>query len=216
MEIAPAYKAYFQDTKNLIFDFGGVIIDIDYHHTLDGFRKLGFVNVEEAFNQLSQKPLFDLFETGKISAEKFFTSLKSFFPGIKPNTVDLMHAWNAMLGEFPEENNRLLHKLKKSYRTFMLSNTNETHINYYYKKLKRWYNIETMGGFFEKVYFSYQVGLRKPDEEVFHYVLRDSGLRADETLFIDDSPQHVEGAIKAGLKAYHLNNGEKITDMFIV
>jgi FMN phosphatase YigB (HAD superfamily) len=179
--------------KNIIFDFGGVVIDIDYHRTKDSFKDLGAENFDELYSQFQQKQLFSLFETGEINEDDFFSGLKSMLP-VSIETEKLIHAWNAMLLDFPGENYEFLKSIKSRYRTFLLSNTNETHLEYYFNRIKEWYGIENMDSLFEKTYYSCRLGLRKPNPEIFEFVLKDAGLLPEETLFIDDSPQHVEGA----------------------
>ena len=199
--------------KNIIFDFGGVIINIDYLLTRDAFIKLGIENFDEIYNQLKQNPVFDKFEIGEIEEGEFFGELEKLSP---PNIERsaLISAWNAMLLDFPKENYEFLMQIKGKYRTFLLSNTNEAHLEFYFKKLKDWYGIENMDPLFEKTYYSCRVKLRKPNVEIFEHLLHENKLNPEETLFIDDSPQHVEGAKKAGLKAHHLVKPEGIIDLF--
>ncbi len=198
--------------KNIIFDFGGVIINIDYFRTRNAFVKLGVNNFDELFNQFKQNTIFDEFETGKIDEQKFFTELESLTKK-QISRKDSLEAWNAMLLDFPKRNYEFIKNIKNKYRIFLLSNTNETHLKYYFKKLEMWYGIENMDPLFEKCYYSCRVNLRKPDVEIFDFVIKNSNLVPEETLFIDDSPQHVEGARKAGLKAYHLQEPEGIIDV---
>jgi len=199
--------------KNIIFDFGGVIINIDYFLSRDAFKKLGVENFDEIYSQFQQTPIFDLFEIGRIDEETFFSELENLAK-IKLQRKDSLAAWNAMLLDFPKENYEFLKQIKNKYRTFLLSNTNETHLETYFKKLKGWYGIDNMDSLFEKTYYSCRLYLRKPDVEIFNYVINDASLNPAETLFIDDSPQHVEGARKAGLQAYHLVKPEGIIDLF--
>lgn len=215
MKIAKACKELFKEVKNIIFDFGGVVINLDYENTINEFRKLGMKDADNLYSKSSQLSLFDLFETGKVSGEEFFAQLESYFP-FKPEREALRNAWNAMLLDFPPENMDLLHEVKKHYRTFLLSNTNQVHLDYYFQKLKLEHDLNNMDGFFEKTYYSHKIERRKPDPDTFLYVLNDSGLKASETLFIDDSPQHVDGARQAGLKAIHLKPSIKISDIFQV
>jgi FMN phosphatase YigB (HAD superfamily) len=214
MEISHDFQELLAGVKNIIFDFGGVIINIDYDRTIQGFRELGLLDVDKLYSKLSQESLFDLFETGKISGEEFFTGLESYFP-VKPERSALENAWNAMLLDFPRENMDLLHEVKNHYRTFLLSNTNQVHLDHYFQKLQSQYHLRNMDEFFEKTYYSHLINRRKPGVETFLYVLEDSGVKAEDTFFIDDSPQHVEGALKAGLKAYHLKPSEKIGEIFL-
>ncbi len=195
--------------KNIIFDFGGVIININYQLTRDAFIRLGISNFDEIYSQLKQNPVFDKFEIGEIEEAEFFEELEKLVPlNIKRSA--LISAWNAMLLDFPKENFDFLKQIKGKYRTFLLSNTNETHLNFYFKKLKEWYDIENMDPLFEKTFFSCRLGLRKPNVEIFEHLLHENKLNPEETLFIDDSPQHVVGARKAGLRAHYLQKPETI------
>lgn len=195
--------------KNIIFDFGGVVINIDYQKTRDAFMSSGIENFDQVYSQAKQNPIFDLFETGKIHEEDFFSELERLAPsGIQRDKIK--SAWNAMLLDFPEENLQFLKKIKNSYRTFLLSNTNEAHLKYYFGKVKDWYGIDNMDPLFEKAMYSCRLGYRKPHAEIFELVLKENRLDPSETLFIDDSLQHVEGAKKCGIRAHHLQKKENI------
>jgi len=199
--------------QNIIFDWGGVIINIDYHQTRNSFIELGMKDFDRHFTQLNQSHIFDGLDTGNISGEDFFRALEKEMPeGTKPE--DIRDAWNAMLLDFPEENFNLLQDLKSRYRTFLFSNTNEPHLSYYFPKIKEWYGISEMDPLFEKAYYSCRLGMRKPDPEAFLHIIRENKLNAEETLFIDDSPQHIEGAKTAGLKTCHLAPPKKLKDIF--
>jgi glucose-1-phosphatase len=199
--------------KNIIFDLGGVVINIDYRLTLNEFRALGFKDVEKVYTQFSQMPWFDNYDRGRISSEEFISGFRKY---LGPETSDeqIIKAWNAMLLDFPSERAELLLELKGRYRTFLLSNTNEIHIDYYNDRVKNEYGCPGLQVFFEKDYYSHIVGMRKPDAEIFEYVLRENSLDPSETLFIDDSIQHVEGAGKTGIRAYHLQAPETIIRLF--
>lgn len=198
--------------KNIIFDLGGVILNIDYGLTLQAFKQLGILDPESQFNQLKQTPLFDDFETGRISSNEFRAGLRSFIPR-KVSDVQIDDAWNAMLLDLPQERLQLLTKLSGKFRLFLLSNTNEIHIAEFHRRLQKWFGFSDLSHLFEKVHYSYRMGQRKPDVEIFETVVRASGLLAEETLFIDDSPQHIEGARPLGLQTHFLKPDEEITDL---
>lgn len=198
--------------KNIIFDMGGVIVNLNYKLTIDEFKALGLTDNEKVYSQFNQLPWFDNYDTGGITSETFITELsKMLAPGTSREQIT--HAWNAMLLDFPPERAELLVSLKKRYRTFLLSNTNELHIEYYLPRIVEWYGNEGFKTFFEMEYFSHLIGMRKPDREIFDFVIIENNLIASETLFIDDSFQHIEGARKAGLRAYHLQSPETILDI---
>lgn len=203
----------FNNIKNIIFDLGGVILNIDYNITAEAFKNLGIENYNELYTQFNQISLFDDLEIGKISPDFFRTKIRELCKlDISDNDID--KAWNAMLLDFPKERLDLLQKLKNKYRLFLLSNTNEIHLIDYQNQLKEKFNVNNLSEFFEKEYYSHIVGLRKPNKEIFEMVLKENNLIASETLFIDDSIQHIEGAKQVGIKAYHLTGKETIIDLF--
>ncbi|MCW3103310.1 MAG: HAD-superfamily hydrolase, subfamily variant 3 [Bacteroidetes bacterium] len=200
--------------KNIIFDFGGVIINIDYNLTTAAFQELGLSNFDKLFSQARQNQLFDLYEKGQITSHEFRTELRSAF-NMKPSAELVTNAWNAMLLDLPHERLDLLEKLKSTHRTFLLSNTNELHIEAIFSALEKNMGIPDLSVYFEKMYFSYKVKMRKPDAEIFRLVLKENGLQAKETLFIDDSPQHIEAAKRLGIQTYLLDvTKESILDIF--
>ena len=202
------------DYKNIIFDFGGVIINVDYNLTTHAFRQLGIENFDILFSKAKQSRLFDLYEKGLITSADFREQLRIILDaGVNDTTID--HAWNAMLLDLPKARLELLATLKQTHRTFLLSNTNEIHIDTIYHALQQQYGIPDLSGYFEKVYLSYQVKMRKPDAEIFELLMNENGLEPKETLFIDDSPQHIEAAQKLGIQTYWLDvQRESILDLF--
>lgn len=197
---------------NIIFDLGGVLLNIDYAKTRQAFLDLGFHNFDEHYTQFSQTGIFDRFDKGEISPEAFFSELAGIV-GNGAGILQLEHAWNAMLLDFPRENLVLLENLKTEYRIFLFSNTNEPHLEYFFQLMQKKYGLETPDILFERVYYSCRIGMRKPDPAAFRFILGEDGLKASETLFIDDSPQHVQGAESVGIRAYYLKKGEKITNL---
>jgi putative hydrolase of the HAD superfamily len=190
--------------KALILDFGGVLLNIDYEAPIREFKKLGIENFRELFTQASQSDLFDEFEKGKISNEKFLEEMK-ILSGKNISHEEIEHAWNSILLDFPEEKMKLLEKLKHGYNLFLLSNTNEIHIRHFENAMNEKFGENYFHSHFEKIYFSSRMGMRKPDTEIFEFVLKENGLVAEETIFIDDSIQHVMGAKKTGINALHLD-----------
>jgi len=201
--------------KNIIFDLGGVILNIDYHLTIDGFKKLGFENFDEIYSQANQTGVFDKIDKGTITPAEFRDEIRELSG--KPFTdKQIDDAWNAMLLDFPVHRLELLEKVHSQYRTFLLSNTNKIHIDVYNQILLNTFGVEDLSHFFEKEYYSHEVHMRKPDAEIFELILKESNLKPEETLFIDDSEQHVIGARKLGINAYHLKvkDGEQIEVLF--
>jgi putative hydrolase of the HAD superfamily len=196
----------------IIFDLGGVVINLDYQKTTRAFEALGLENFGEMYSQATQSGLFDDFEKGKSSVPYFLNKLIDFLPtGTTANQV--VEAWNAMILDFPKENLTLLEELKSSHRTFLLSNTNEIHIQKVHQHLQLVSPHKTLDPYFEKVYFSSDVKMRKPDEDIFEFVLKENNLNPATTLFIDDTEQHILGAKKLGIQTYHIRKGEGICDI---
>ena len=200
--------------KNIVFDLGGVILDIDYNLTVKAFEDLGIPNFKEQYSKMSQSNLFDNIETGKISPAEFRNLIRE----VAKKTIsdaEIDAAWNALILHLPQYRIEILKNLQVNYRLFLLSNTNKIHYDDYSEVIKRENGIEGLEPLFEKTYLSHEMGLRKPDPEIFQVVLSENNLVPKETLFIDDSPQHIASAKTLGIVAYHLEN-EDIGDLFDV
>lgn len=201
------------DFEAIIFDLGGVVLPINYQKTADSIRELGLEDFDKLYSKAQQEGLFDRFETGEISAQHFINQLLDFFPvKISPNKI--VSAWNDMLLDFPMENLDFLSALKEEKRTFLLSNTNEIHVQAFNRKIKKTANQNSLDPYFEKIYFSNEIGKRKPHPETFEYICSINNLNPSNTLFIDDSIQHIEGAQKIGLQTHHFQAGESILSLF--
>lgn len=198
--------------KNIIFDLGGVILNINYQKTIDAFKLLGIKNFDALFTQAKQEQLFDKYEKGEISSKEFVNHLQNKFnEDIDESTIK--DAWNAMLLELPDERLKLLKNIKSNYNTALLSNTNEIHLEAFHKIIQKENAIKDLNPYFDEVFFSCRMNKRKPDPGIFKVVCQKRNYSPNETLFIDDSIQHVEGAQKAGLHALHLQN-KSILDLF--
>jgi putative hydrolase of the HAD superfamily len=192
-------KAY----HTLILDLGGVLIDVDYHAAARAFAQEGFTDFEALYSKAKQDHLFDGFETGAISPVEFRERIRRMLG--KPLADERIDAcWNAMLGHIPQERIELVRQLKERYRLLLLSNTNAIHVPAFEAIVARENGIADFKGLFDGAYYSCEMGMRKPDVEIFQEVLRHHRAEPAHTLFIDDSIQHVEGARKAGLHAEHL------------
>lgn len=196
----------------IIFDFGGVLINIDYQRTIEAFKEFGMSDFEERYSQAAQSTLFNDFETGKISAQRFINELLPSLPsGISANRV--VNAWNAMILNVPIESVELLSSLQGAYRLFLLSNTNEIHIP---KAMREWDKVasEPFVEQFERIYYSHEIGMRKPNREIFDFVCTENKIDPSKALFLDDSIQHVLGARAAGLHAIHLTDETPLSSVF--
>ena len=195
-----------QGIKHIIFDLGGVILNIDYRRPQEEFKKLGIADVEALYSKSSQTELFDLLETGQIGEDEFVERIQDL-AGIKLRHSDVIHAWNSILLDYPLRRLQILQQLQLHYNLFLLSNTNEIHERAFNTLLQETCGYPSLAVFFDKVYLSHRVGLRKPNPAIFQMVLDQNGLTPSETLFIDDSPQHIESAAAMGIQTIHMKDG---------
>ena len=200
--------------RNIIFDLGGVIINLDMPATARAFRALGMTDFDLHYTQAKQSGLFDAFDKGEITPQDFRDGLKPYLPA-QTTDAAIDEAWNAMLLDIPAKRLEALSGLKKKYRLFLLSNTNEIHVTAFSAYMQRCFGFADFSGYFEKAYYSCRIGKRKPDKEIFDFVLNENQLIASETLFIDDSAQHLEGARLSGIRAELLKTGTEFTDLLI-
>lgn len=180
--------------KNIIFDLGGVLLNLDQERTLRRFRKLGLdldeINI--------QSPVFKDFETGKMREEEFIHFLKSELKGTA-NDEDVLDAWNAMLLDMPKERVDLVYALQAKFNIYLFSNTNTLHMKEIFRYTDEQLGPGRFSGMFKKMYLSYELGMRKPSPDAFHKVMQDANLKGFETVFIDDSKINLKGAQEAGL-----------------
>ncbi len=196
---------------NIIFDLGGVILNIDYNKTTNAFKSLGVKHFEELYSQQHASSLFKQLECGQITQEEFMVEMKKYSPE-NLTSEQITQAWNAMLLDFPPERIMLLKSLKTRYRTFLLSNTNAIHL----EKVQQIYK-DTMGegsleDCFEKAYYSHLIGLRKPNKEAYEFVINEQGLKPEETLFIDDTFPNIETAEALGIQTLYIKPPQELQD----
>ncbi len=191
-----------KDIKNIIFDYGNVIFSINFKRTQDAFEKLGVKNVEHFYAHGGHHPIFDRFEKGEITAAEFRDGIREItgHPHLTNEQID--STWNSLLIGVPAGNHHLLLKLKAKYRTFLLSNINEIHLDFINAYLKKEFQMEGNEGLFEKIYYSHLMGKRKPNRDIFEQIMSENNLKPEETLFIDDSPQHLKTAAEMGIQTY--------------
>jgi putative hydrolase of the HAD superfamily len=198
--------------QNLILDFGGIIYQISHQIQKEAFTDLGIENFDELYSHAIQNPLFAQFETGSVSIEEFRNTLAGMLPG-KFSDNDIDAAWNSILVAYIPNMVSLLALLSKKYRLFLLSNTNAIHYEVYIPEFKNQYGYQ-FNELFEKAYWSFKIGLRKPNHEVYKFVLDDSNLRPEECLFIDDTQKNVEAAMECGINAVCLGPAQQLSDLF--
>lgn len=191
--------------KNIIFDLGAVIINIDTERTANAMKELGFNDpaspaggFEQSYTLFKQLDLFDQLEKGLIGPDYFRNELRKHIKD-KVEDYKLDVAWGAMLLDFPQERIELIKELKKRYNVYLLSNTNEIHYKQYSNDFLNQYGFE-FDNLFVKAYYSFQMGTRKPEFDIFKKVISENKMNPRETLFIDDLQINIESAKKAGLQ----------------
>jgi glucose-1-phosphatase len=209
-----------QKIEAIIFDLGGVLLNLDFKRSYDAFAELGFGNAEDEMKRLllsrpsgENMSFFHLYEKGMIGSARFRDELRKFSDK-QPSDEAIDRAWTAMLLDLHQENVILLEKLKKYTRLYLLSNTNAIHIETMHGRKDNGPGYSHLAGLFDKVYYSHEVNMRKPDREIFDHVVSDAGLIPENTLFIDDSVHNIEGAKAAGLQAYHHTAGTSLEPVF--
>lgn len=204
----------FSSIPNIVFDLGGVLININPENSVNQFKAIGLNDTTRIQYEYRKDGLFDRLEKGEMSPEAFRNEIRQYIDA-EVSDEEIDYAWNSMLLDFPHERLLLLKELKKTHKIYLLSNTNIIHWEHYTQKIKNIYGIE-LSDCFEKDYYSHNMGLRKPDTSIYNKLLEAENLKAEETLFIDDMYPNVEAARSVGMIAHHLDikNGETILDLF--
>jgi putative hydrolase of the HAD superfamily len=199
---------------NIIFDLGGVIIDIEPEKIREGLADRHLRQLESAMPKLHKNRTFEDFETGRLSPDKFRESIrKAFREDLPDRHIDA--AWNLLLLNFPGENIAVLKALQKTHRLFLLSNTNIIHYQAYAPQLVTEHGL-SFKDIFEKEYYSFDLGMRKPDTKIFEHVLEDSRLKPEKTLFVDDTKENIEAAESLGIKGVHIERNSGLKKLFNV
>ena len=201
-----------QKTEAIIFDLGGVILDVDYNLTRTAFEKLGVRNFNAMYSQSGADMLFSKLETGAISEEDFYIEINKS-SGLQLSHSEIKKAWNAILLDFREQSLLFLDELKPKYKLFLLSNTNHIHLDEFNKIYNEKKREKPFIEFFENAYFSCEIGLRKPDRACYDWVLKKEKLDPGKTIFVDDSIQNIETARLAGMQTILLEPGKYIEDL---
>lgn len=195
--------------KNIIFDLGGVILNIDFKLMHAAFERLGVKDFASVYALSRQDKIIDHFETGQITVDQFRQHMKTLF-NLSISDEEFDNAWNAMLLDLPKQKADFIQQLREKHHLniFLLSNTNEIHL----MKIKKQHG-QLFQTCFHKEYYSNEVGNNKPNPEIFLQVLNENDLLAEETLFLDDTLQHVEAARNLGLHAELITKDFTIFDI---
>jgi glucose-1-phosphatase len=200
--------------KNIIFDLGGVLLDIDYHRPVREFAALGLSGFEAMYSQAAANPLFEQLETGKITNTNFLNTIAALAP--QPLThQQVTEAWNSIILHFRQQSMIFLKELQGKYNIYLLSNTNNIHLEQIEKTLQQDIGKQNLDEYFTKAWYSSKIGLRKPEKDIYEFVLNDGNLNAAETIFIDDSAQNTAAAELVGIKTHLLLPSETIETLGI-
>ena len=202
-----------KNIKTIIFDFGGVILDIDPQITIKEFQKMGFKDVAKTKSKEFIEDIIRKFERGIYTPEVFRKKLRAFLE-LDVSDQKLDDAWNALIYDIPAERIEVLEQVKKNYQILLLSNSNEIHYDLYVRDLQLRFGYREFDELFDKSYFSFDVHLSKPDPEVYEFIMNQHDLKPSETLFIDDNEENIAAASKLGLKTYLLAKPERVRDIF--
>ena len=198
--------------RNIVFDLGGVLVDLDFKGAINGLQQAGFANVKEQLQAFDRDGIFQKFELGEMTAEEFRTAIR------ENSTVELTdeevdNLWNAMLLEIPREKLELILALRGKYMVYLLSNTNSIHWDYVCKNAFNYRGFR-VNDYFEETFLSYEMHLAKPDKAIFEKVLEEANLLPEETLFIDDSEANCKAAEEVGIHAHHYHIGDDLSKLF--
>ena len=201
-----------KNIKNIVFDLGGVLIDLDFKSAINGLQKAGFTNVKEQLQAFDNEGIFQKFELGEISADEFRASIReNSNVSLTDEEVDAL--WNLMLLEIPREKLELILDLRSKYMVYLLSNTNSIHWDYVCKNAFNYRGFR-VNDYFEKTFLSFEMHLAKPDKAIFEKLLYDANLLPEETLFIDDLEANCKAAAEAGIHAHHYHIGDDLSKIF--
>jgi putative hydrolase of the HAD superfamily len=200
--------------KNIIFDLGGVVLDIDENIVYKELEKLGISTTELARSKEFME-IMSKFDTGIYTAPTFRKKMKALIGQEKMTDRRFDAIWNAMLLDIPRERIEAIEKVKKHYKIFLMSNTNVIHYDLYVRDLQLRFGYNEFDELFNKSYFSFAEHLEKPDPRFFELILDHEGLLPEETLFIDDSKKNIEAAQALGIRTYHISREELVRNLFV-
>ncbi|MEA5465336.1 HAD family hydrolase [Leptothoe sp. PORK10 BA2] len=199
---------------SIVFDLGGVIVNLDYGLTIQAFSKLAGYDITQQYSQQSQAEVFSKFEIGSITANEFRQGLTQLLR-FEAKEHDIDQAWSALILDFPPERVELLRQLGQQKRIFLLSNINELHLATSDRKFTEAMgtDIGTLADQFERAYYSHLVGDRKPNASIFQRVIDENNLDPARTLFLDDTAHNLVGAQQVGLQTIHVTQDRPIESL---
>ncbi len=189
--------------KNLVFDLGGVIINLDMSLSFQQFAKLGDISLEQMNVMAESDPLFNNYEKGLVTSEQFRKGVCELLER-DITDVQIDAAWNAMLLDIPLERMQFIERLKPHYKILVLSNTNEIHIMEFNKIVENVYGVKNYHALFENIYYSHLVNMRKPDADIYNFILQENNMKATETLYMEDNHDNIASSKKLGFMTYEV------------
>lgn len=199
--------------KNIIFDFGGVILDIDPQLTVNEFVNLGFTSFEKLMTPAFTEDIIGKFERGILTPELFRNKIKAFLE-LDVSDQEIDDAWNSLLYDIPRERIEVIEQVKENYGIYLLSNSNEIHYDLFVRDLQLRFGYREFDELFHKAYFSFDLHLLKPNPEIYEFVINQHGLIPEETLFIDDKEENIKAARNLGMRTFCMKKPKRIRDIF--
>jgi len=204
----------FKHIKNIIFDLGAVIIDIDFARTFQAFAKLSPLSADEIMKRYHDATFFTDFEKGMIGNHIFIEKVRDLLElSSAVSNEQIVESWNRLLIQIPENRIKRIQTLSETYRVFLLSNTNPMHIHAVNNILYTSNTVDRLERLFETAWFSYDLGLVKPHRSIYDNVLHEKSLKAEETVFLDDNADNIKGALEAGIIALHVQGKNDLIEL---
>lgn len=201
--------------KTVIFDFGGVLYDIDFQAAVTAFKRLGVDDFSTLYSKAVQSDLFEKFERGSITVQEFCREIRRYFGQNRLTDEQITNAWNQLLVGYKKSRLDFVEKLKSRYTVILLSNTNQIHYDYFSRQFRREFQTKkSLEDHFHHAFFSHQAGMRKPDIEFYEYALNQAGVNPEQALFIDDTPHNLPPAKALGIHAVYHDSGQEIDEVF--
>ena len=192
--------------KNLIFDLGNVLYDIDFKKMNAAFTSIGIEGIDQHFTLNKSHQLFLDLEMGFVNEQEFYEGVRALV-NLPLTNEQIQFAWNALLVGFRKNSIDWIKQNNIKYNTFLYSNTNQIHHDYFIAEFENKVAAYPFVSLFKKPYYSHEMGMRKPDPASFSYILEKEGLAPAETLFIDDNEPNILAAASVGLQVLHLKEG---------
>jgi putative hydrolase of the HAD superfamily len=201
------------DVDFVIFDLGNVLIDIDYSQAMDLMKSALPSTLHDRVDHCYTADFHKAYEKGQISSAEFRQEFRDYFQ-TNWSDVEVDYYWNSLLGTIPAYRLELVRKIKTQYQVGILSNTNEIHIEAVYAQLQAEHNLENFDPLFDWVFYSHEMGLAKPNQDIYQQLLLELGTTANRVLFFDDLKMNVDGAASVGIQAIQVVGPETLLNFF--